>query len=209
MTIFILCLIFFNVLAVQETVTTPLVCDHDERFTESFDWSVTGSYVMYAGSGLFTIVAFILMHLTSGKIDDRVFCVIGLIIGIVGFVLMIDFEERVIWYPAFFVGYALISMSFPIGRIVTLSMLSKIIGPAKAGGYMGWYLCIGAIARCVGPYWAVNALLISVRVCFGSTTIFMVISMIILWLTWKNCRPHPEFIHEDDPPIEAKSEKTE
>ena len=163
-------------------------------FTDSFDWDVKGAYVMYASSGVFTIVAFIFMHYCAGKVDDRWFNFIGLAMGVIGWMGFIDWEYRAINYVAFFIGYALVTMSFPIGRIITMGMLSKIIGPAKAGSYMGWYLCIGAIARCVGPFWAIQALTISPRLCFGSTAILMFICLILQKVLWKQCEPHPEFM---------------
>jgi MFS family permease len=128
--------------------------------------------------------------------DNRIFAYIGLAVGVVGLVLMIDFEERVIWHPVWFLGYALVTVSMPLGRTSTVSMLSKIIGPTRAGGYMGWYLCIGSIARCVGPFWAVKALSVSIRLCFGSTAAFLIACGILLWATWRNCEPHPEFIRQ-------------
>lgn len=110
---------------------------------------------MYAGSGVFTIFAFIIMHFGAGKFDDRWWNQIGLLLGVIGWMGFVDWEYRQINYVMFFIGYAMVTVAFPIGRIITLSMLSKVIGPAKAGSYMGWYLCIGAIARCLGPFWAI------------------------------------------------------
>jgi hypothetical protein len=83
-------------------------------------------------------------------------------------------------------------MAFPIVRIVTQSLLSKLIGPSKAGAYMGWYLCLGALAKCVGPFYAVEALGISCFVCFGVTSIIMVLSAFTLWGGWQCLKAHPD-----------------
>ena len=140
---------------------------------------MTAAYAVYAGSGVLSIVIFVAMNFTSGKIDDRLYMIIGISFGIVGWMLLVDYESRVINHACFFIGYALVAMAFPIVRIIAITMLGKAIGPAKAGGYMGWFLFIGALARCAGPFWAINALKISPRVCFGSTAALMAVCLLI------------------------------
>ena len=104
------------------------------------------------------------MYFTSGKIDDRLYNIVGLCVGIVGWLLLVDWESKVIQHACFYLGYGLSAMSFNIVRVINQTMLTKLIGPTQAGGYFGWFLCIGAIARCAGPFWAVEALTISARV---------------------------------------------
>ena len=104
------------------------------------------------------------MHYSAGKIDDRIYNLIGLSLGVIGWLFLVDYQHRIISHACFFVGYGLVAMAFPIGRIVCITMLGKVIGPARAGGYFGWFLCIGAIARCAGPFWAIKALSMSARI---------------------------------------------
>lgn len=75
--------------------------------------------------------------------------------GFVGFLVLIDYQDRVIEPWRFIVGFAIISVAFPFGRGVTLSLFSKLIGGHTPGMYMGWILAIGAISRILGPFWAV------------------------------------------------------
>lgn len=192
--VYIFCLFCFNSLAVQETITTPLITDVDQKFTNSFDWNVTAAYTVYAGSGVLSIFVFVAMHFTSGKIDDRWYNMIGLAFGIIGWLLLVDYNTRQISHACFFTGYALVAMAFPIVRIVSITMLGKVIGPRQAGGYFGWFLCIGAVARCAGPFWAIKALSISARLCFGSTAAFMAICLIIQICFFKKTQPHPEYL---------------
>ena len=165
----------------------------DKKFTDSFDWNVTAAYTVYAGSGLLSILVFAAMHFTSGKIDDRYYNLIGLSFGVIGWLLLVDYQHRIISHACFFTGYALVAMAFPIVRIVSITMLGKVIGPRQAGGYFGWFLCIGAIARCAGPFWAVKALSMSARICFGSTAAFMALCIIIQGCFFKQTQPHPEY----------------
>jgi hypothetical protein len=48
MTSYILWLFVYNAFSVYETVTTPLVIDKEQRFSESFGWDISAVYVMYA-----------------------------------------------------------------------------------------------------------------------------------------------------------------
>jgi hypothetical protein len=92
--IYFLCLSIYNSFAVMETITAPLVTDVDQKYTESFDWDVSGAYALYAASGVMTIVAFVIIHFYSGKLDDRLFGMIGLLANAIGWALMIDYEPR-------------------------------------------------------------------------------------------------------------------
>jgi len=75
--------------------------------------------------------------------------------GLVGYTVLIDYKLRVIEPWRFILGFSIISVAFPFGRGVTLSMFSKLIGNHNPGYYMGLILAIGAISRIVGPFWAV------------------------------------------------------
>ena len=74
----------------------------------------------------------------SGKyIEDKTLLLIGMGCGVVGWVALIDFVPREISLFQLITGYSLVSISFPIARNLCFTILSKIIGPHQAGGYMG------------------------------------------------------------------------
>jgi len=100
----------------------------------------------------------------------------------------------VINHACFFIGYAFAAMAFNIIRVINITMLGKLIGPTQAGGYFGWFLCIGALARCAGPFWAIKALSISPRVCFGSTAAFLAGCLLLQFIFWKPTQPHTEYL---------------
>lgn len=187
-----LCLIIFNGFAVQETITTPLVTDTAHKYSETFDWEVTASYAIFAGSGVLSIIAFGVIHFIGDKVDERKLALVGLGMGALGWICLIDYQYRQINLGLFFFGYVFISVNFPIARNVVFTMASKIIGPNRAGGYMGWMLAVGAISRMLGPFWAVQSLSISLKLCFGSTGGLFLVSMAALAIYWKQCAPHQE-----------------
>ena len=187
----ILCLILFNGFAVQETITTPLVTDTDHRYTDSFDWDVKGAYLLFAASGLLSVLAFLVIHHTEKFIGDRYLLAIGFASGAVGWFIMLDFETRQIELAPFLIGYALVSVSFPINRNVCFTILSNVLGPNRAGGYMGWMLAIGAISRMLGPYWAIKSLSLSIKACFGGTAVLFFVGLALLVMMWKSCDRHP------------------
>ena len=58
----------------------------------------------------------------------------------------------------FFIGFTLITVAFPFGRNVSLSVFSKILGPTPQGAWFGWMFAAGALPRIVGPSWSLFAL---------------------------------------------------
>ena len=95
---------------------------------------------------------------------------------------MIDYSPRIIEPARFIVGFCLISVAFPLGRGVTLSLFAKIIGKHKAGVYMGYMLAVGAISRCVGPFWAVQALIVSPALTFGICAALFAVNVLSQWI---------------------------
>ena len=103
--------------------------DSEQKYTESFDWSVTGAYLLYGVSGVLTIITFFIIKDSGKYIEDRTLLLLGMGLGAIGWIIMIDYVPRNINLYQFFSGYALVSVSFPIGRNLSFTMISKIIGP--------------------------------------------------------------------------------
>lgn len=62
---------------------------------------------------------------------------------------------------------------------------------------MGWMLAVGAIARMLGPFWAVQSLQLSVKLCFGSTAFLLLVAIVLLLFSWKDCDGHPYSKHNE------------
>jgi hypothetical protein len=56
-------------------------------------------------------------------------------------------------FTKFIIGYGLITVAFPFGRNVTLSVFSQILGPTPQGYWFGIMFAAGAIPRILGPSW--------------------------------------------------------
>lgn len=181
----------FSGFAVQETITTPLVTDIDRVYTDSFDWTVNEAYLLYGSSSIASIFAFIFLNKTSGKFDDRVLLYYSLFLGLLGWLLFVDWVPRQINILLFLIGYTLVGLAYPLNRCVIVNLLSNIIGPNPAGRYMGWIIATGGLARCVGPFLSIYTLKASPRVCFGTTAGLFLLAIVVLHVTWKSCTAHP------------------
>lgn len=173
-------------------MTTPLVTDRDGDIAINMGWSIHIAYCLFTAFGVISILTFFVLHKLDGIVDDRKLVLAGLVSGLVGWVLWFDFYDRIICIPAFLVGYALVSVSFAVGRNVIFALFSKIIGNQPAGAYMGWMLAMGAVSRMLSPFWCVQSLSISVKICAGSAALLMLIATIYLLSAWDHCLPHGE-----------------
>jgi len=182
----------FYSFAVQETVTNPIVADSLHKYTDNIDWGVIGSYGLFSGSGVMSILIFIIYNYIGDR-DDRYLALIGSVGTIIGWFMMIDYEERYINHVLFTIGYCIVSACVCFCRFVYFTMLSRIIGPFKAGSFMGLMLAVGAIARSAGPFLAVATLDVSIKLCFGFAAAFVLFGQIFLVICWNNCAKHVHF----------------
>lgn len=183
-------LIHFNGFAVQETITTPISTDVNHNYTNTLDYNGDFAYVLFACSGVLSIVTFMLLKQVNNLISDKVLVFISSFLGLAGYLIMIDYSPRIIEPARFIVGFCLISIAFPFGRGITLSLFAKIIGKHKAGVYMGYMLAVGAISRCVGPFWAVQALIVSPALTFGICAALFGVNIIAQWIYDNDISPH-------------------
>jgi len=88
-------------------------------------------------------------------------------------------------FGQFGLSFGLVTVAFPFGRGVCLSMVGKLLGERPQGAWMGIMFAVGAIARIVGPFWAVTgyASLGAVSV-FASSALLFVVSLVAIRLLW-------------------------
>jgi hypothetical protein len=132
------------------------------------------------------------MNILNEKIDDRVLLISSSFLGVIGWVLFTDFSYKEISPVAFYFGFILISLEFPMARNAAFAIFSKIIGPYPAGRYMGFMLASGCLSRAISPFWAIQSMKISIKVCAFSCCLALIICIFIIAVYWKNCSPHPE-----------------
>jgi len=169
--------VHFNGFAVQETITTPIITDLKHKYTNTLDYPESFAYVLFTGAGILSVITFITLKHINRYIGDFNLVLFSSVMGLVGYLILIDYTPRYIEPLRFFIGFAIISVAFPLGRGVTLSLFSKLIGGHNPGMYMGYMLAIGAISRILGPFWAVQSLTIDPYVTFGVTAFFFLINV--------------------------------
>jgi len=163
---------------VQETITTPIITDVKHQYTSTLDYPESFAYVLFTGAGVLSVLTFITLKHLNRFITDYNLVLISNIMGFVGYCALINYKDRIIEPYRFFIGFGIISVAFPFGRGVTLSLFSRLIGGHNPGMYMGWMLGIGAISRIVGPFWAVQSLSINPYVTFGVTAILFLVNIL-------------------------------
>ena len=188
------CILFFfvhfNGFAVQETITTPLVQDW-------FGWGEMHANLLFTGAGAANLLMAVLMAaLTAPRaggggqlVEDRVLLVISLVLSVAGWVLMVPPDAvggPPMGLPQFFVAFALVTVSFPVGRGVCLAMVGKLLGKQPQGGWMGLMFAFGSVARMAGPFWAVHGFLsLGALAVFGSTAVTFAVSLAAAWALWE------------------------
>mmetsp|Transcript_1441 Transcript_1441/g.2519 ORF Transcript_1441/g.2519 Transcript_1441/m.2519 type:complete len:476 (-) Transcript_1441:114-1541(-) len=155
----ILLLIFvihFFSFAIQETITTPFVL-------EAYGWNQRDVNLLFVGVGVVSLLTSVVVKYLSRVMSDYNLLVASLFVGLGGSLFLIDSfpgAEKPITLPLsrFFIGFTLITVAFPFGRNVSLSVFSKILGPTPQGAWFGWMFAAGALPRIVGPSWSLFAL---------------------------------------------------
>ena len=84
----------------------------------------------------------------------------------------------------FLVAFTLVTMAFPFGRGICLSMVGKLLGDTPQGGWMGVMFALGSIARIAGPFWAVHGYEMGPLVVFGVTAVGFIISLAVVRALW-------------------------
>ena len=134
--------VHFYSFALQETITTPLV-------PALYGWTQQNVDILFVGSGVITLVTSFALRYISRVVGDRPLLIISMVLGLVGCLLLVDYPgypRNTLPLPSFLVGFAFITVAFPFGRNVTLSLYSQVSSWAvcvcvcvygKWGGRMG------------------------------------------------------------------------
>jgi len=181
--------------ATQETVTIPLITDVTHRHSNTFAGGIYEAYAVYGVSGLFSCLCFVFFHTTSGMFDNRRLAQGATALGVLGWVLMVDWQEREFNQVLFFLGFFLVRVSFIACRNVTMVILSNVIGPHSAGKYMGISLAVWGLARMVTPFLAIETLAVSTRLCFLSAAAVLLASVLLQFVCARHLLPHSDLFH--------------
>jgi MFS family permease len=152
----LLFIIHFFSFAVQETITTPFVL-------QAYGWTQRDVNLLFVGVGIVSLVTSVGVKYATRCVDDYHLLITSLLVGLFGSLVLIDSfpgwgGPQVLPAGRFFLGFTLITVAFPFGRNVSLSVFSQILGPTPQGEWFGWMFAAGAVPRIIGPSWSLYAL---------------------------------------------------
>ena len=201
--------IHFNGFAVQETITTPLVNDW-------FGWDDMAANLLFTAAGVVNLLCALVMAALSSQytrpdgttaqvVDDRMMLLGSMALALFGWLVMVPPDgwaaltmlsdaqltangaRKGMGLTQFSVGFSLVTIAFPFGRGLCLAMVGKLLGDRPQGAWMGIMLALGAIARIVGPFWAVQGYYwLGAIAVFGSTAVLFLLSLIATRVLWSD-----------------------
>ncbi|GMH99384.1 hypothetical protein TrST_g8949 [Triparma strigata] len=201
--------VHFYSFAVQETITTPLVLN-------LYQFEQYQVNLLFIGVGVLSLFTSAAVGFLSRFFSDRAMLVLSLVLGLVGSLLLIDSSEEFLPLPRFFLGFAIITVAFPFGRNVTISIFSAVLGEVEQGFYMGLMLAVGAIPRALGPFWAILSLKLAADedtgmyhtwLEFGTSSFLFVASLLLVIPTFNTLVPFEDFyffVDSDDLDVEGQ-----
>ena len=106
--------------------------------------------LLFVGVGVLSLFTSTAQTLLSRYCSDRLILINSILLGLVGSLILCDNPLVAgnflpIW--RFLLGFGLITVAFPLGRTVTLSIYSGLLGDIDQGYYMGLMLAVGAVPR--------------------------------------------------------------
>ena len=138
--------VHFYSFALQETITTPLV-------PALYGWTQQNVDILFVGSGVITLVTSFALRYISRVVGDRPLLIISMVLGLVGCLLLVDYPgypRNTLPLPSFLVGFAFITVAFPFGRNVTLSLYSQVSSRAVC---VCMCVCVCVCTRNGGAEW--------------------------------------------------------
>ena len=113
--------IHFFSFAIQETITTPFVL-------QAYEWNQRDVNLLFVGVGVVSLLTSIVVKYLSRVVEDYKLLVASIVVGLVGSAFLIDSlpfggaPKITLPLSRFFVGFTLITVAFPFGRNVSLSV---------------------------------------------------------------------------------------
>lgn len=151
-----------------------------------FDWTVFQANLLFTAGGIASLAAFVAVAVLGKTVPDRVLVTWSLVIGAAGFSLLLSTPEKPLGVPRFLAGFLTISVAFPLGRATVVALYTKILPLPWQGTGQGIILAVGAVARIVGPFWAVRAFSfwLGGLIVFGVTVLCFLITLLLVGLTY-------------------------
>ena len=161
---------------------------------EWFGWEEFYANVLFTGAGVLNLIcAAVMAYVTSPvggvegapqRVADLHLLIASMVMAPIGWLMMVppncyDGAWPTMSVAQFLGGFGLVTVAFPFGRGVCLSMVGKLLGDRPQGTWMGITFALGAIARIAGPFWAVHGYqALGALVVFGGTAALYAISLV-------------------------------
>lgn len=98
-----------------------------------FRWSDEDLYLLLILALTGSLVAYAVLALTEGELDERQLLIAALGVAAGGWILLFDPTGNSIPFPLFVLGYMCdLALSYPVGYTTLVCVLSKLIGPNQA-----------------------------------------------------------------------------
>lgn len=149
-----------------------------------FNWSIEEANALFTVAGLVSLAGVAFMVIGTKFLSDRILVLFSLILGMCGYGLLLGGGGH-LSQSRFLSGFLLISLAFPVGRAAILSLYTKVLPQKSQGVGQGIILAVGAVARIVGPFWAVRAIssMSGAMLVFGCTALSFAVcaAFVISW----------------------------
>ena len=145
------------------------------------------SNILFTGAGVCALLAFAFVGKASAYFSDRVLTTVSLLIGFVGYMLLVSMPGKNVGVYQFLLGFILISIAFPMGRACVIALYTKLLPLEKQGSAQGVILAVGAVARIVGPFAAVKTFVwfAGPLLVFGGTAVFFLFTTSLMIVAYK------------------------
>lgn len=146
-----------------------------------YSWSVQAANLLFVAAGVVSLIMFIVVWVLTQSVSDEIFVILSLLLGCVGYTLLLARLSAPVSIAQFLVGYMLISAAFPLGRATVISLYTKVLPMHAQGSGQGVILAVGAIARILGPFVAVVVFAFDTGgyLVFGSCAMLFVTSLML------------------------------
>ncbi|KAF2073938.1 hypothetical protein CYY_004762 [Polysphondylium violaceum] len=199
--------IVISIFAVFETILTELT----KRY---YNWEVKQNGYILGGTGILSIVVFVVISLPFiKKFDDRKMVIFGFANLTVALLFLANYGKPFNWETdlplwQFIIGSVFVSIGYPIASSLIYAIFSKVLNPTSQGTKMGWLTAGGSLARMLGPIWAQsiwNKCNQEGMVLFLVTASISVVAIITLIVFFRKLDPHPDYKPPTPPPPKTTS----
>lgn len=144
---------------------------------------MTSADALFTAASVLTLLCFAVVWALSERVKDRMLTAFSLLLGAVGWACLTPVPLHM---GLFLTGFGMASIAFPLGRACVMSLASKLFPPQWQGSGQGVLLALGAIARIVAPFGAVQVFYVAngALIVFGGCALLFGVAAVALRFVW-------------------------